>query len=649
MNEDSGLNDQKTKLERKTERLYTDLEYTPTDRRGKLHNREYDANTEWVTLTPSEEVSTIAPPRSSAFSKLAKLIFIMSVLVFLGSASFAAYKLFFSTATVASEKVLFQINTPSFADGGEEFDAEFVIANQNKTQIELVDIIVDYPKGDSLESESEVVRTRISVGTIKPGEIKRVREPVSLYGREGNERAIKASLEYAIPGSSAIFNKYTDTKVTLKSSPVTLSLDSVKEIASNQSLTLTAKIKAERGKDLDDFVVKLQYPNGFQFVDATPSPRFGNDTWIFDSIEKGATEEISINGIMKGEDGDERTFRILGGQPSREDPKEIGVVYAETKQVLTLDKPFISLTGVFDGKQLPNGDYAIGSGDRVQGTITYQNNLSESINDVIITAKLTGEVLDKRSVRVNGGYYDSTKNLLIWSKSTLATLGEVYPGQKSTLTFSFSPYPLTAKTKGIFREPTVTLNLSVKASRFTDDRVPLEVVIPNPVIAKVTTAATLYATALKTTGPLQNEGPVPPRAEQESTYTLYFALTNTSNKIENAELTFTLPPYAKLTGAISPSNEQYTFSQSSRVVSWKVGDILPETGIGSKPSREMYLQVAVTPSIVQLGSSLDLTDAVILTGIDAYTSLPVKLQIQPVTNRTATETTYRNLDEMVVQ
>lgn len=651
MNEDKRFEDQKSKLERKAERLYTDLEYTPTDKRGKLHNREYDASTEWVTVAASEteEIRPVEAPRSSAFSKLAKLIFTLSLIIFVGSASFAVYKLFLSGSTVASEKVVFQINAPSFADGGEVFDAEFVIGNQNKTDIELVDIIIDYPKGDSLETESEVVRTRISVGTVKSGEIKRVTEPVTLYGREGNERTIKATLEYAVPGSSAIFNKKTDVKVTLKSSPVTLTLESAKEVASNQSLTLVVKAKAERGKSLDDFVLKLQYPNGFQFISAEPEPRFGNDTWIFDSIEKGQTEEIRITGIMKGEDGDERTFRILGGQPSKGDPKEVGVVYAETKHVLTLDKPFISVTGYFDGAELPNGDYAVKNGDRVQGTISYRNNLSENISDVVITAKLTGEVLDKRSVRVTGGYYDSANNLLVWSKSTLADLAEIYPGQKNTLSFSFLPYALTAKSRGIFRDPAVSMTLSAKATTFTEGNTPLEMILPNPIIAKVTTAASLYAAALKTTGPIQNEGPVPPRAEQESTYTLYFALTNTSNKLENTELTFTLPLFARLTGVVSPTEEQYIFNQSSRTVTWKVGDLLPETGVNGKPERKFYIQVAVIPSVIQIGSSLELTDNPVLTGIDAHTGQSVRLQNQPVINRTATEPNYRSLDEVVVQ
>src|SRR5690606_7555986 len=56
-------------------------------------------------------------------------------------------------------------------------------------------------------------------------------------------------------------------------------------------------------------------------------------------------------------------------------------------------------------------------------------------------------------------------------------------------------------------------------------------------------------------GAFQNSGPMPPRVNVPTTYTLVFQITNSSNEVTGGELSTTLPPYVNWLNTVSPSVE----------------------------------------------------------------------------------------------
>src|SRR6185503_17496595 len=69
----------------------------------------------------------------------------------------------------------------------------------------------------------------------------------------------------------------------------------------------------------------------------------------------------------------------------------------------------------------------------------------------------------------------------------------------------------------------------------------------------------LIAEGLYYTNPFGSVGPMPPKANNETTYALVFTITNTTNKVTHAALHADLPPSVRWLGIRSPNSEKVYF------------------------------------------------------------------------------------------
>jgi hypothetical protein len=618
---------QKSRLQNLQERLYS--QNNPTvfrDRRSVIHSDSESVASEWQTLPQeeSEELSLNEEQKSRAFSKFSHVIFYGAFLFLFGALLFSVYHFVWGVKSVSADKIAVTVDAPSFINGGEVFPLTVYVQNQNKSALEKVDLIIEYPKGEKITSQEEADLKRVPLGNITPGATVKGTTDIVLYGREGNVRDIKISLEYYVAGSSVVLKKDISHSLTLKAAPVVLTTESFKEIASNQEFTLKTHIRAERGIDLNNFLLKVEYPNGFQFVSSDPAPRFGNNVWTFDKIEKGTVMDVTIKGIIRGEDGDERVFRVAGGSPDLADNSQLGIVYADTKSSVVVQKPFISLVGGYDArKDFATGEFALQANTRTQGYFEYQNNIGDTISNVIVTAKLSGEILNRQKISVSNGSYDSSRNIITWDRTTVPALASLLPGQKGVLKFYVQSYPLNAKQNGYFSQPVITAEAQVTGKRLSDTQVPEQNATSLPLIAKIITEAGIKGEILGADAPSGSSLLQELVSEKTSTYTLSLGVLNRSSTLSNPKVTFVLPLYVNFTGKVEPQTENVTYDTNTRTITWLPQVIVPDTGFG-KPEKKVYIGLSVLPSIGNIGSKLLVTDSVVLTADDSYSGVPIK-------------------------
>jgi len=125
-------------------------------------------------------------------------------------------------------------------------------------------------------------------------------------------------------------------------------------------------------------------------------------------------------------------------------------------------------------------------------------------------------------------------------------------------------------------------------------------------------------------GAFPNSGPIPPKAEQETTYTIVWNLSNTANNISDAKVRSTLPAWVRFIGPISPPTENLTYDPATREVIWEVGGIPASTGI-TGDSREVSFKVGLMPSLSQVGTSPVLINETTLTGRDDFAKVNVQV------------------------
>ena len=107
------------------------------------------------------------------------------------------------------------------------------------------------------------------------------------------------------------------------------------------------------------------------------------------------------------------------------------------------------------------------------------------------------------------------------------------------------------------------------------------------------------------------------KAEKETTYTIVWTVSNTSNSMSHVEVRATLPPYVSWKNTVLP-DQNVTYNPVGGVITWNVGSVSAGTGYG-RPPTSVSFQIGFTPSVSQVGTKPDLVSAPELTGTDDFT------------------------------
>ncbi len=568
--------------------------------------------------------TTPAAKKGVAFSTK---FLLASVAFFLIAAGVAAYYYLGGGNFVSPQNIDLEIIAPSLVDGGSQVDLQVIATNRNSSSLILSDLVITYPSGtrDPRDPQKPLQADRQSLGTIASGQaIKRTSSAI-LYGQEGSTQKVHVQLEYSLSGSNAVFVREGDVEMTIGSSPVSVSVAAPDSVAAGQPFTLDVTVQSNSQETVDDVALEAQYPFGFVVKSATPKADSGQGLWHLGTLKPGASTVVKIVGTIDGQDGDQRVFRFLTGSESDKTAAHIRVPFLNTPITLSVSRPFISAELAVAGKT--GSSVSVSPGQNIQGSINWSNNLGDSVSNIEVSLVLAGPVLDTGSVQSPNGFYQSQDSTIVWTSAQDPSLAQVAPGASGNLTFSFATLP--PGTGGtVYTNPKVTLILSVKGTRGTDQS-------PESVSAIVTTDVvvgsllSLEAKSLYDQGVYANTGPTPPRAEQATTYTLEWAVKNSSNAIANANVSAVLPPYV----TYKTGQTGMTYDAASRTVRWDLGELKAGTGYTSA-ARTAQFQVTLNPSQSQVGQAPALTGAAVLSGTDRYAQIQVQAQAQGPTTQT---------------
>ena len=557
--------------------------------------------------------------RSSRMSLATKFL-IGSAVFFVAAAGVAAYMFFGGGNIVSSRNIDLELVAPSLIDGGKEAQLQILIANHNRTALRLADLIIDYP--DSTRDPKDTTRAfsheRLSIGTIESGQQIKQTTSAVFFGQEGAAQKVHVTLEYTITGSNAVFVKEGDVEFIIGSSPVSLSVEAPSEAIAGEPFSITVTIQSNAATPVEHVVVEGQYPFGFSFIGSSPQADVGGLLWRLGTMKPGSTKTITITGTVDASEGDERVLRFLIGSDADETNTRIRVPFLSQPVTLTVKQPFIASSIIVDGKEAKT--ISAQAGKTLQGSVKWQNNLSEELSDVELSLSFAGPPLNTSSVSAQNGFYQSGSKTIIWTKAQDPGLARVSPGQGGTLFFSFATL-LPGEGGVIYTNPTVDLQLTIRATRRGEGQVSQSVSAAASTQVVLSSALSLSAQALHFTGAFSNTGPMPPKAESQTSYTIVWTVGNSSNAIAQAAVSTILPPYMQFVAATPGSG--ITYDAGSRTVRWALGDL--SAGLGySLPSREVSFQVVLTASDSQVGGSPALTGSAVLSGQDRFAQVPVQ-------------------------
>ena len=610
---------------------------------GKLQAKNYGIKNEWQDDIPKEETAVNLSEIKTQTSMFKK-IFLGALIFFVISALYALYTFFVGGNIVSSKNIKIEIAGPAFVAGGEELALQVVVRNGNSATLELADLVIEYPRGVGVEDTQDTERWRDSLGEIKSGDSVEKIERLKLFGAEGSDKEIKFTLEYRIAGSNAVFTKEANYIVRINTAPVSLLVDAPKEGSDNQNYQFKVRASSNSTESVNNLLLRIEYPAGFDYKSAEPKPTFGNNVWRIGDLSKGGLKEISVVGIIHGQDGEDRTFRIYTGEQDFKDEQAIGVVYNSAFQSVSIKRPFLSANLLVNGKS--DDIVAVSSRSGIQSEIIWKNNLSTKITNARIEVKFSGSALDQSSVIADRGFYNSGNDTIVWDKNSINELREIQPGEGGRMSFSFRPeisslnnfsnkeLVVSVNVYGEFSDTSVSGNQSVSSQSKTTIRVNSDF--------QVTPRILYYG------GPFSNEGPIPPQVGEETTYAVTFTVVNSTNRISRATVKTTLPSYVRFLDTIYPENEQLTFNNKTGEVVWNIGAV--ESGVGfTKPIREVSFKIGFTPSLGQVGRSASLTSDISYAGSDEFTENIISGIFSGLTTTLNNDQSFRGGNDIIVK
>ncbi|MBI5645145.1 hypothetical protein HY970_03535 [Candidatus Kaiserbacteria bacterium] len=604
---------------------------------------------DWKKEEPQTPGLTVAPRLIGVARSLLWWILIGSVLFFIAAIGIFAYYFAFGQGSLSANprNIDISVQGPPQVAGGEPTALQIAVVNRNRVPIELAELVITYPEGtraladqsdvktscSSIEGEAggayDLRRQRICLGTIESGGRKQGKISALFAGTTGSHADVKVELEYHVQGSSAVFVASTNYTLAFSSSPLAVSIDGNSQTVSGQPLQFTINVASNANASMKDVLLSIDYPFGFKFTSATPSPRPGGGAseqlWALGDLAPGQKKSVSIQGVLTGEQGDNRVFRLSAGTRTSENATRIETKLADNTYTLQISQPFLGLAVMVNGS---DKSAVVAPGDNVAVSIAYQNNLPVEITDAVIVARLTGTGIDGSTVHVIDGFYRSSDDAVLWDKTTTSgKFASLAPGARGVVTFNFSA-PESDALKSA-SDPSIDISVNAAGKRLSEAGVPQNLQSASRQQVKLATDLQISSQALYYANPFGSSGPIPPKAGVETTYALVFTVTNTTNKIKHAKVTATLPNYVRWIGSHAPSTEKLAFNQFDGTFTWDVGDIAPNVGLNSTPPRQIAISIGLTPSVSQIGSQPVLVREVTLRGEDEATSASITKTAAP--------------------
>lgn len=567
-------------------------------------------------------------------TRLARAFFVIASLFFLVSVGIAGYIFFIGGNSVSMDKITIEILGPTSIAGGDTVSLSLVITNRNAVTIERAVVEIDFPNGtrsaeDVLEAYPRYLE---NLGTLKSGESVTRSIKAVVFGGAGQSLTLPITLFYGTAGSNATFKKDASYAFAVSTTPLSVSVDTLSETVSGQPFTLTLTVSSNATIPLDNVVLAGSLPFGFEITSS--SVPIHNSSFLLGTLKPGTRSTVTLTGTLTGQDSEERVFHFTVGTAKTAQDDALAVSYVTQDATVTIAAPFINTVLAINGDTSATAILAPNASQSI--SVAYTNTLSTSITDAKVIVAISGAAVDYGSIKTNNGFYSSTDRTIIFSKDSDPALALLAPGASGVGTFTFKTLPTNVSVSA----PTVTFTTSVSGTRVGQANVPRQVSASATKTARVATSVILSASSLYSSGPLSNNGPIPPKVDEKTTYTVVWDLQNKGNTVAGGIVSAALPSYVSYTGLTAGSGS-FSYNDASHTVSWNTGDLVQ--GANARG----YFQVSLTPSTSQRGGSPSLTREASFSGYDRFAGVQISATADSATTETKGDSGYAPINGSV--
>ena len=461
--------------------------------------------------------------------------------------------------------------------------------NNGDVRLENPRLIFEYPEYTLL---ADGVQRRVEIGEdeledIYPGEEKTFQFKGRLIGKEGDVKTAKCWITYYPKNLQAKYESETSLATVINSVPLTFDFDLSSKVESGRDFKFSLNYFSSLDYPLTDLNIKVEYPDGFEFIKSSPSA-FDSREWDIPLLNRAEGGRIDIEGRLLGELRDQKMFKATLGLWQNDE----FITLKEISRGVEITKPQLSIFQQINGES----NYVASPGEVLHYEIFFRNISDDPFQDLFLIANLDGNGFDYDTMKVNAGKFQKGDNSIVWDWRTVSKLDFLRRGDEGKVEF-------WVDLKDDWDNGGILKN-SVLVSEIKEE-----------FITKVNSDLKVTQRADYNDEVFGNSGSNPPTAGTPTTYTIVWQVENSLNNVDNVRVKAKLPVNVSLTGKIFPESEssKFAFDSGSREVVWMLGNIEQ----GASPS--IAFQVSLTPNFSQKGNTATIIGEARVSGEDQYT------------------------------
>lgn len=626
--------DEQSRVEQRKRELYQPGSQTREEELHELSREEYQLPTGFENAQisrPEAPVAKAVKPPVPTSIKILRALTGIAVAGIIAALGYLGYQLLNPGQRPSSDLIETTLDMPVGADPASPVDITLSITNHNLIAIDEAEVVFRLPDGSFLAATSSDMATatlvkdiKIPVGVVASNETVQRKIKAYILGAEQDEKKVSADISFKFLGiEESKFTKTTERPVRILSAPIIITIDSLARVSSGAPLAMKVTAKSNTVVPLSGLLMNITYPPGYIFQSSDPVPSKGDHVWMLPDLAQGKAAEFNINGAFAGGGAGERVLHTVIGTAKPDNSGDIAGELSRVDTSVAIEAPFIDAKIDFGGR--PGQQVVAQEGVRLEGELTLTNATRQPIDHVAAEIKIAGNY-DAGSVDAGfGGIYRAALNSISWDERNDPRLASLLPGASVTYSFTIAPKAGTPASDGSV--PSLGFTANVRAVRTNESGVSGEASALAAEKVLLATSASFSARAVHFSGPFKDAGPVPPKVDQSTQYTIVWSLRNTTNTIEGGSVTALLAPAVAWTNMVdTEASGTVVFNADSHTVTWNVGKVPAGAGVSAQPPKEVSFQVELTPAQSMLEQTPKLLTGLIFTGKDAVTKQDVKVR-----------------------
>lgn len=549
---------------------------------------------------------------------------------------------------------------------GEENTFFVFIQNQEKRNLEKVEVVLKFPSGFVLNSSSPVCDQILNQGcswsleTIKKGELKEIEIKGRLFGQSDREQTFIGNLNFHLAGFSSDFQKSMSSSVMLKPS-IFLTWQIPEQASFGQMIKSTISLENISQEILSQTEVILNWPKDFVLkkAESITSKNDNLEDWEINNLQRQFRWKIKDLNVK-----DQKGFEFEGllADPSVSElvfSLQAGVFY-EDKFFLQTEKEKKVLLEKFDFSVFLEANNSIREeqtvawGDSVPVKLIFKNQSRQSIENLSFKLKLTGsQYIDFNRLYQSDWHYYQGLNIqpfseLVAGKISNKTISDPLTSFSGEENSGWGPDLVSSfKEIGPEEEGVIVFDLPIKTSlmaaknNYSQASIGLQVIVQGRLKDRETTwniTGDKIDLSLKTEANLKSfaryyddehvmlgSGPLPPAVGKETYFWIFWEIKNTTNPLKNIIVKTKLPDGVIWTGKTKTTHGLILYSENDKEVSWNISHLDVYQG-GPYSLVEAGFEIKVIPEINQVNKTMPLTEEIVFSGQDEFTNESISFQ-----------------------